>query len=213
MGKNCEGKIKCSLVFDCMKLNKKVVVYRCCKQLIFLRILKDVVWVKASAAYPADTKTKEKNKQTKKSSMRQCVENSESNMEMTYDYYSVQTSTTAFQTRAKMKATVMQQDMATTAHASKDSKDQTVTVRICYISYETPVHDSVQTYLVVFQTARPGAQRQKIDGTHACAFPEQTKCFHFLLPSYCVFANLFLLVKMFFQNETFLFVISSSSGL
>lgn len=64
--------------------------------------------------------------------MRQCVENSESNMEMTYDY-SVQKSTTAFQTRAKMKATVMQQDMATTAHASKDSKDQTVTVRICYI--------------------------------------------------------------------------------
>ena len=53
-------------------------------------------------------------------------------MEMTYDY-SVQTSITAFQTRAKMKATVMQQDMATTAPASKDSKDQTVTVRICYI--------------------------------------------------------------------------------
>ena len=64
--------------------------------------------------------------------MRQRVDNSESYMEMTY-HYSVQTSITAFQTRAKMKATVMQQDMATTAHASKDSKDQTVTVRICYI--------------------------------------------------------------------------------
>lgn len=79
-------------------------------------------------------------------------------------------------------------------------------------SYETPVHDNVQKYLVVFQTVRPGAHWHKIRAFTYAHFQNKRNVSIFSCRPIAFLPILFLLVKMFFQNETFLFVISSSSG-